>query len=204
MQWVAPSAKDTATETLEKSLWDAADQLRANSGLSSQQYSGPVLGLIFLRFAEMRFAKRRSELEQESAAIFASSDSRLRGPGLNGDLSWSGVLMKLSARLLATASPHRVTPAVAATQHCLKPGCGPGLWKNFRFGLSPNFFDTSLGLRPRKSGFKFAQSTPRWIFARSDFVSVCRNRHWHSEPDHLPSGNQKRFWRSRGKRGTFG
>jgi type I restriction enzyme M protein len=67
VQWIAPSAKDNATETLEKSLWDAADQLRANSGLSSQQYSGPVLGLIFLRFAEVRFGKRRSELEMQAA-----------------------------------------------------------------------------------------------------------------------------------------
>src|SRR6266545_3324131 len=67
MQWIAPSAKDSATDTLEKSLWDAADQLRANSGLSPQQYSGPVLGLIFLRFAEVRFAKRRSELEKQAA-----------------------------------------------------------------------------------------------------------------------------------------
>ena len=192
MQWVAPSAKDTATETLEKSLWDAADQLRANSGLSSQQYSRPVLGLIFLRFAEVRFAKRRSELEQESAAIFASSDSRLRGPGLNGDLSWSGVLMKLSARLLATASPHRVTPAVAATQHCLKPGCGPGLWKNFRFGLSPNFFDTSLGLDLGKAGSNLLNRR------RADLCTVgLRKRVQKSSltyrPHHLPSGNQKRF-----------
>jgi type I restriction enzyme M protein len=67
MQWIAPSAKDSDTETLEKRLWDAADQLRANSGLSSQQYSGPVLGLIFLRFAEVRFAKRRAELQKQAA-----------------------------------------------------------------------------------------------------------------------------------------
>ena len=67
MQWIAPSAKDDATDTLEKRLWDAADQMRANSGLSPQQYSGPVLGLIFLRFAEVRFAKRRSELEKQAA-----------------------------------------------------------------------------------------------------------------------------------------
>jgi type I restriction enzyme M protein len=66
VQWIAPSAKDSATDTLEKRLWDAADQLRANSGLSSQQYSGPVLGLIFLRFAEVRFAKRRSKLEKQA------------------------------------------------------------------------------------------------------------------------------------------
>jgi type I restriction enzyme M protein len=67
VQWIAPPAKDTATDTLEKRLWDAADQMRANSGLSPQQYSGPVLGLIFLRFAEVRFAKRRSELEKQAA-----------------------------------------------------------------------------------------------------------------------------------------
>src|SRR5436190_18702351 len=66
MQWIAPSAKDSATETLEKRLWDAADLMRANSGLSPQQYSGPVLGLIFLRFAEVRFAKRRAELEKQA------------------------------------------------------------------------------------------------------------------------------------------
>ena len=28
MIWIAPSEKDAATETLEKSLWDAADQFR--------------------------------------------------------------------------------------------------------------------------------------------------------------------------------
>jgi type I restriction enzyme M protein len=67
VQWIAASAKDSATDTLEKSLWDAADQLRANSGLSPQQYSGPVLGLIFLRFAEVRFAKRRAELQKQTS-----------------------------------------------------------------------------------------------------------------------------------------
>jgi len=58
MHWIAPSEKDTASATLEKRLWDAADQFRANSGLKAQEYSGPILGLIFLRFAEVRFACR--------------------------------------------------------------------------------------------------------------------------------------------------
>ena len=56
MIWIAPSERDTATDTLEQRLWAAADQFRANSGLTSQQYSRPILGLIFLRFAEVRFA----------------------------------------------------------------------------------------------------------------------------------------------------
>ena len=36
---------------LEAELWEAADELRANSKLSSQEYCMPVLGLIFLRYA---------------------------------------------------------------------------------------------------------------------------------------------------------
>jgi hypothetical protein len=40
MIWIAPSAKDTDNAALEKRLWDAADQFRANSGLKSQEYSG--------------------------------------------------------------------------------------------------------------------------------------------------------------------
>ncbi len=68
MQWIAPSEKDTATTSLEKSLWDAADQFRANSGLKAQEYSGPILGLIFLRFAEVRFAIQRTKLEGASAS----------------------------------------------------------------------------------------------------------------------------------------
>jgi hypothetical protein len=68
MRWIAPSEKDTATVTLERRLWDAADQFRANSGLKSQEYSAPVLGLIFLRFAEVRFAAQRAKLEKAEAS----------------------------------------------------------------------------------------------------------------------------------------
>lgn len=68
MHWIAPSEKDTAAATLEKRLWDAADQFRANSGLKAQEYSGPILGLIFLRFAEVRFAAQRAKLEKAGAS----------------------------------------------------------------------------------------------------------------------------------------
>ncbi|HTV40484.1 MAG TPA: class I SAM-dependent DNA methyltransferase [Candidatus Sulfotelmatobacter sp.] len=69
MHWVAPSEKNNGNSngTLEKRLWDAADQFRANSGLKSQEYSAPVLGLIFLRFAEVRFAAQRAKLEKAAA-----------------------------------------------------------------------------------------------------------------------------------------
>jgi type I restriction enzyme M protein len=68
MLWIAPSEKDTDSAALEKRLWDAADQFRANSGLKSQEYSAPVLGLIFLRFAEVRFAAHRATLEKAGAS----------------------------------------------------------------------------------------------------------------------------------------
>lgn len=80
MQWIAPSEKDLATDTLEKRLWAAADQFRANSGLSAAQYSQPVLGLIFLRFAEVRFAAQRSKLER-LAATGAALSRRSLGVG---------------------------------------------------------------------------------------------------------------------------
>src|SRR6185503_19048408 len=43
------------TTEIEKRLWDAADELRANSTLKSSEYSIPVLGLIFLRYADHKF-----------------------------------------------------------------------------------------------------------------------------------------------------
>ncbi len=68
MHWIAPTEKNTAAATLEKRLWDAADQFRANSGLKAQEYSGPILGLFFLRFAEVRFSAQHSKLEAAGAS----------------------------------------------------------------------------------------------------------------------------------------
>jgi type I restriction enzyme M protein len=40
---------------IESSLWEAADQLRANSKLTSSEYCMPILGIIFLRHATNRY-----------------------------------------------------------------------------------------------------------------------------------------------------
>jgi len=79
MHWIAPSERDTATDTLEKRLWNAADQFRANSGLTAAQYSAPVLGLIFLLFAETRFAKRHAELLPSPASDSSPDKGRPGG-----------------------------------------------------------------------------------------------------------------------------
>jgi len=50
---------------IEKRLWDAADQLRANSRLKSSEYSIPVLGLIFLRYADFKFTFAEDQIQKE-------------------------------------------------------------------------------------------------------------------------------------------
>ncbi|MBE2281150.1 MAG: N-6 DNA methylase [Ignavibacteriaceae bacterium] len=47
---------------IEKDLWEAADQLRANSKLNASEYSMPILGLIFLRYAYNRFLVAEKEI----------------------------------------------------------------------------------------------------------------------------------------------
>ncbi|MBW7891884.1 MAG: SAM-dependent DNA methyltransferase, partial [Chitinophagaceae bacterium] len=53
---------------LEDNLWKAADKLRADSGLKASEYSTPILGLIFLRFASIRYGKVKEEIKAELEA----------------------------------------------------------------------------------------------------------------------------------------
>lgn len=50
---------------LEKRLWAVADELRANSDLKASEYSAPVLGLIFLRYADYRFITQEKLLAEK-------------------------------------------------------------------------------------------------------------------------------------------
>jgi type I restriction enzyme M protein len=52
---------------IERRLWDAADELRANSKLKSAEYSVPVLGLIFLRYADHKFSQAEKELANKGS-----------------------------------------------------------------------------------------------------------------------------------------
>jgi type I restriction enzyme M protein len=53
---------------VESSLWEAADQLRANSNLTATEYSMPVLGVIFLRHATNRYQSALQAIEADQAA----------------------------------------------------------------------------------------------------------------------------------------
>jgi len=50
---------------LERDLWAAADKLRANSDLKASEYSTPVLGLIFLKFADNKYRQHEAAIVQE-------------------------------------------------------------------------------------------------------------------------------------------
>lgn len=54
-------------QSLEQRLWSAADKLRANSKLKASDYAEPVLGLIFLRFAEFKFQQADMRLREGRA-----------------------------------------------------------------------------------------------------------------------------------------
>jgi type I restriction enzyme M protein len=55
-------------EKLEKDLWEAADNLRANSKLTSSDYFMPVLGVIFLRHAANRFEAAQRQIDADQAS----------------------------------------------------------------------------------------------------------------------------------------
>ena len=61
---------------LEKRLWEAADELRANSKLKPSEYSVPVLGLVFLLYADYKFALVSQEI--------AAGSTRRRTVGIDG------------------------------------------------------------------------------------------------------------------------
>lgn len=55
-------------EQIESSLWEAADQLRANSKLTSSEYCMPVLGIIFLRHASNRYETALAQIKADQSA----------------------------------------------------------------------------------------------------------------------------------------
>ena len=54
---------------LNKRLWDTADELRANTGLKASEYSTPILGLIFLKFADSKYEQYEDEINKEYQAL---------------------------------------------------------------------------------------------------------------------------------------
>ena len=54
---------NTELKDLEGRLWQSADMLRAGAHLAANKYSQPILGLIFLRYADVLFKQHKEEID---------------------------------------------------------------------------------------------------------------------------------------------
>ena len=77
---------------LHEKLWASAQQLRANSSLKLNEISEPILGLIFLKFADVRFKKAQDEIKNEKNKILMDSGSTRVRPLTPDDFKAKGVL----------------------------------------------------------------------------------------------------------------
>lgn len=56
---------DQELKTLKENLWHAADVLRAGAHLAANKYGQPILGLIFLRYADILYKQHKEEIDAE-------------------------------------------------------------------------------------------------------------------------------------------
>jgi len=68
MHWTEPADASDSHAELESRLWDAANQLWANADLKPSEFSPIVLGLIFLRFADVRFSLVHNEIQPKAGS----------------------------------------------------------------------------------------------------------------------------------------
>src|SRR5438874_13551828 len=108
-------------------LWETADELRANSHLKAAEYSIPVLGLIFLKFADSRFTTLEGELKGKSTGRreIGKTDYQARGVLYLPDAARFNqlLLLKESDNLQRRYGRHRgAEPAIAGRLAANVPG----------------------------------------------------------------------------------
>lgn len=55
---------DKELKKLKDSLWHSADLLRASAHLAANKYGQPILGLIFLRYADIKYKQHKADIER--------------------------------------------------------------------------------------------------------------------------------------------
>jgi type I restriction enzyme M protein len=89
----------TNKNQLEGRLWGVADELRANSKLKASEYSIPVLGLIFLRYADVKFAEAEKLIATQGSGRRRSAGGKERYQAIGvlylPDVARFGNLLKL-------------------------------------------------------------------------------------------------------------
>ena len=56
---------DKELKDLKDTLWHSADVLRASAHLAANKYGQPILGLIFLRYADILYKQHKDDIEDE-------------------------------------------------------------------------------------------------------------------------------------------
>ncbi|MFG3301443.1 N-6 DNA methylase [Micromonospora chersina] len=111
--------KSSDLAEVRKRLWRAADELRANSTLSPTEARGPILGLIFLAYAEHRFEAVRPKLEAKAtlrrpvtpddyrakSVLFVSEEARLSYLVRLPEDEDLGEALDMAMRLMETHNP---------------------------------------------------------------------------------------------------
>ena len=65
MDWKEIIMTDQELKNLQDNLWHAADVLRSGAHLAANKYGQPILGLIFLRYADILFKQHKDEIMEE-------------------------------------------------------------------------------------------------------------------------------------------
>ena len=129
---------------LEKRLWDAADELRANSKLKSSEYSVPVLGLIFLRYADQKFAEAEKNMPQQASGRrkIGKTDYQAQGVLYLPEKARFGALLNLPEGTDIGKAINEAMKAIEAENEDLKdvlPKTYNSLEKNLLVSLLKNF-----------------------------------------------------------------
>ena len=113
-------------EKLETDLWAAADNLRANSKLTSSDYFMPVLGVIFLRHAANRFDTATRQIEDDQASgrmpkrkVQPADYLRRRALWLPEPARYDGIMQQ--AAVSGADLPRLVTDAMSAIEAEFEP-----------------------------------------------------------------------------------
>src|SRR5438477_10611859 len=113
-------------EKLEADLWEAADNLRANSKLTSSDYFMPVLGVIFLRHAANRFEAATKQIQVDQASgkmpkrrVQPADYIRRRALWLPESARYDVIMQKASSDVAGL--PKLVTDAMTATEAEFEP-----------------------------------------------------------------------------------
>ena len=97
---------------LENKLWQAADKLRVDSGLKASEYATPILGLIFLRFASLRYNRI---VPEKIAELEAQKESRMQQTEVEIAIAKCGFYLPEEARyeyLLALPEEQDIAKAI--------------------------------------------------------------------------------------------